>query len=46
MYRLEKEEYRRMLQNAVTTTYKKSNKETEKIINCKELIRQGDKYTR
>ena len=29
MYRLEKEEYHRLLQNAVTTTYKKSNKETE-----------------
>ena len=35
MCRLEKEEYRRLLQNAVTTTYKKSNKETERRINCK-----------
>ena len=34
MYRLEKEEYHRLLQNAVTTTYKKSNKETERKINC------------
>ena len=39
MYRLEKEEYRRLLQNAVTTTYKKSNKETERRINC-----EGIKY--
>ena len=37
----EKEEYRRLLQNAVTTTYKKSNKETERRIKCK-----GIKYTR
>ena len=41
MYRLEKEEYHRLLQNAVTTTYKKSNKETERKINCK-----GIKYTK
>ena len=41
MYRLEKEEYRHLLQNAVTTTYKKSNKETERRIKCK-----GIKYTR
>ena len=41
MYRLEKEEYRHLLQNAVTTTYKKSNKETERGINCR-----GLKYTR
>ena len=33
MYRLEKEEYRHLLQNAVTTTYKKSDKETERRIN-------------
>ena len=33
MYQLEKEEYHRLLQNAVTTTYKKSNKETERKIN-------------
>ena len=41
MYRLEKEEYRRLLQNAVTTTYKKSNKETERRINC-----EGIKYAK
>ena len=41
IYRLEKEEYRHLLQNAVTTTYKKSNKETERRINCR-----GIKYTR
>ena len=35
MYRLKKEEYRRLLQNAVTITYKKSNKETERRINWK-----------
>ena len=34
MYRLEKEEYRRLLQNIITTTYKKSNKEIESRINC------------
>ena len=37
MYRLEKEEYHRLLQNAVTTTYKKSNKETERKINCERI---------
>ena len=41
MYRLEKEEYRRLLQNAVTTAYKKSNKETERRINC-----DGIKYAK
>ena len=41
MYRLEKEEYRRLLQNAVTATYKKSNKEIEKGIHC-----EGIKYTK
>ena len=41
MYWLEKEEYHRLLQNAVTTIYKKSNKETERRINCK-----GIKYTK
>ena len=41
IYRLEKEEYRHLLQNAVTTTCKKSNKETERGINCR-----GIKYTR
>ena len=41
MYRLEKEEYRHLLQNAVTTTYKKSNKETERRINC-----EGIKYAK
>ena len=41
MYRLEKEEYHRLLQNAVTTTYKKSNKETERKINC-----EGIKYAK
>ena len=35
MYRLKKEEYHRLLQNAVTITYKKSNKETERRINWK-----------
>ena len=37
---LSKEEYRRLLQNAVTRTYKKSNKETERI-NC-----EGIKYAK
>ena len=41
MYRLEKEEYHRLLQNAVTTTYKKSNKKTERKINC-----EGIKYAK
>ena len=41
MYRLDKEEYRHLLQNAVTTTYKKSNKETERRINC-----EGIKYAK
>ena len=41
IYRLEKEEYRRLLQNAVTATYKKSNKEIEKGIHC-----EGIKYTK
>ena len=41
MYRLEKEEYHHLLQNAVTTTYKKSNKETERKINC-----EGIKYAK
>ena len=41
MYRLEKEEYYRLLQNAVTTAYKKSNKETERRINC-----EGIKYAK
>ena len=41
MYRLEKEEYRRLLQNAVTTTYKKFNKETERRLNC-----EGIKYAK
>ena len=41
MYQLEKEEYRHLLQNAVTTTYKKSNKETERRINC-----EGIKYAK
>ena len=40
-YRLEKEEYRRLLQNAVTTTYKKSNKAAERRISCEEI-----KYTK
>ena len=38
MYRLKKEEYRRLLQNVVTTTYKKSSKETERRINCKVIV--------
>ena len=33
MYRLDKEKYHRLLPNAVTTTYQKSNKETERRIN-------------
>ena len=37
MYRHEKEEYRRLLQNVVTTTYKKFNKETERRINCERI---------
>ena len=41
MCRLEKEEYRDLSQNAVTTTYKKSNKETERRINC-----EGIKYAK
>ena len=41
MYRLEKEEYRRLLQNAVTTRYKKSIKETERRINF-----EGIKYAK
>ena len=41
MYRLEKEEYHHLLQNAVTTTYKKCNKETERKINC-----EGIKYAK
>ena len=41
IYRLEKEEYRRLLQNAVTATYEKFDKETERRINCK-----GIKYTK
>ena len=48
MYWLEKEEYHCLLQNvATTTTYKKSNKETERGINCEGIkIRQGGKYIR
>ena len=41
MYQLEKEEYHHLLQNAVTTAYKKSNKETERKINC-----EGIKYAK
>ena len=41
MYWLDKEEYCHLLQNAVTTTYKKSNKETERRINC-----EGIKYAK
>ena len=41
MYRLEKEEYRRLLQNAVTTRCKKSIKETERRINF-----EGIKYAK
>ena len=39
MYRLEKEEYYLLLQNAVTATYKKSNKDIARRINC-----EGIKY--
>ena len=39
IYRLEKEEYRRLLKNVVTATYKKF--ETERRINC-----EGIKYTK
>ena len=38
MYRLKKEEHRRLLENVVTTTYKKSSKETERRINCKVIV--------
>ena len=41
MYRLQTEEYSHLLQNTVTTTYKKSSKETERRINC-----QGIKYVK
>ena len=41
MYRLEKEEYRHLLQNVVTTTYKNSTKETERRVNC-----EGIKYAK
>ena len=41
MHRLDKEEYRHLLQNGVTATYKKSNKETERRINC-----EGIKYAK
>ena len=34
MYQSDKEEYRYVLQNAVITTYKKSNKETKRRTNC------------
>ena len=37
LYRLEKEEYYRLLQNALTTTDKKSNKETARRISCEEI---------
>ena len=40
-HRRNKEEYRHLSQNAGTTTYKKSNKETERRINC-----EGIKYTK
>ena len=33
MHWIEKEEHHRLLQNAVTTTYERSNKETARIIN-------------
>ena len=33
MYQLDKEEYHHLLQNTVTATYKKSNKERERRIN-------------
>ena len=41
MYRLDKDEYRHVLQNAITTTYKKSNKEKERRINY-----EGTKYAK
>ena len=41
MYRLDKEEYRHLLQNTVTTAYKKFNKKTERRINC-----EGIKYAK
>ena len=41
MYRLEKEEYRHLLQNVVTTTYKNSTKKTERRVNC-----EGIKYAK
>ena len=41
MYQLDKDEYRHLLQNAVTTTYKKFNKEKERRINC-----EGTKYAK
>ena len=34
---LEKEEYHRLLQNAVATTYKKSSNEIARRINCKRI---------
>ena len=39
MYRLYKEECRHLLQSAVATTYRKSNKETERRVYC-----EGIKY--
>ena len=41
MYRLDKEDYRHLLQNAATTKYKKPNKETKRRINC-----EGIKYAK
>ena len=41
MYQLDKEEYRHLLQNTVTTRYKKFNKETERRISC-----EGIKYAK
>ena len=41
MYRLDKKQYRRLLQNAVTATCKKSNKLKERKINC-----EGIKYAK
>ena len=41
MHLIEKAKYHHLLQNAVKTTYKKSNKETARRINCK-----GIKYTK
>ena len=41
MHWIEKEEHHRLLQNVVTTTYKRSNKETARIINS-----EGIKYTK